>query len=140
MFGPNSTRSGGSPVEPQGGHSRHLVFVKLLEERVLLGNLLVAPAIRTVELDDHWIRVLQVHEIDTVLVAVQRDQSAIADEANRFEGIEDGLRGEADVGRAGARGHRLSHAKRRYGSSPAQSGIRLVEPDGQLRPEIDDAE
>ena len=67
---------------------------------MLFQDLLVAPAAGTVELGDHGFVVLDADLVNAVLVAVQRQQAAVRQQAHGFHGPDDGIRPEAIVGGA----------------------------------------
>ena len=58
---------------------------------MLLGDLRVAPAARPIELRDDRRLVLAPHLVDAVLVAVEREQTAVAADADGVERVEDEL-------------------------------------------------
>jgi hypothetical protein len=79
-------------------HGRHLGVGELANERMLLADLRVAPAAGTVELDDDRRAVVEHRLVDAVLVAPERDQAAVAANADGLEGIEDEVGRERRVG------------------------------------------
>ena len=60
----------------------------------------IAPARRAVELRDHRRRVVAPSLVDAILVAVERDQPAVAAHADAVERVEHAIGGESRVGRA----------------------------------------
>jgi hypothetical protein len=72
---------------------------------VLLGDLRVAPARRTIELRDHRRCVVAPHLVDTVLVAVERQQAAVAANAHAVERVEHAIRGQSGIRRFGHATH-----------------------------------
>jgi len=61
---------------------------------VLFENRFVGPALRTVELGDQRFGVFDTDLIDTVLVAVERQNARVAEKADAFDGIEHEVWGE----------------------------------------------
>ena len=64
---------------------------------MLLGDLRIGPAARAVELGDDRRLVFAPHLVDAVFVAVEREQPAIAADAERIERIEDAVGRECGV-------------------------------------------
>ncbi len=78
----------GLAVENERRHDGNLVAVELRGEGVLLEDLRVGPARRTVELGHDLRAVLHAHLIDAVLVAVQRIEPAVAAQAQALERVQ----------------------------------------------------
>ncbi len=81
-----------APVGQRRDH-RDLALGQLGDERVLLEDRGVAPALRAVELGDDRGLVVAPDLVDAVLVAAERQQAAVAAHAHGVEGV------EHDVGR-----------------------------------------
>ena len=77
-----------APVQRQRGHHRDLALDQFGHKSVILEDGSVAPAIRSIELDDDRATLLAADLIDPVFIAVERQQAAVAMQANRIEGIE----------------------------------------------------
>jgi len=85
-------------AQPQRRDHRNLALSELECERVLFGELRVAPALRAIELGDDARPVFQARLVDAVFVAVEREQPPVAAQADRFERVEHGVRRQAVVG------------------------------------------
>ncbi len=96
----------GLSAQHQGRHHRQFVRCHRRRECMFLGDLRVAPASRPVELGDQRRTVIDADLPDAVLVAVERQQGAVATQAEAFDGIEDALRDQARErkGKVGAHG------------------------------------
>ena len=105
--------------EHQRRDDRNLAGVKLGDELMLLRDLRIAPASRTIELRDDRRLVLAPHLVDAVLVTVEREQAAVAADADGVERVEDEVGGQDGIGVSGHGGVTfvfpllLSHEKRR---------------------------
>jgi hypothetical protein len=71
-----------------GRHCGHFAFLQLLHECVLLQDLPVGPASGTVKLGHHGRTFLHADLVNTVLVRIQRQQAAIAKQADTGQGVE----------------------------------------------------
>ena len=72
---------------------------------MILEDLRVAPALRAVELDHHAAAILQVHLVDAVLVAVQREQAPVAAQSRALQRIEHRIRGQSFIRPGAIAGH-----------------------------------
>ena len=81
---------------PPPGISR---VVELVDERVLLEDLRVAPARGPIELRDDGRRVVAPHLVDAILVAVEREQAPVAAHAHAVERVEHAIGRQPGVGR-----------------------------------------
>lgn len=79
----------GLTLECDRGTHRNIEIAQLARERVLLANLRIAPASRSIELNDQAITALDAHLINPILVAVQREDACITGVAKRLDGIDD---------------------------------------------------
>jgi len=79
----------GDSVCCHGWHHRQLVPGELYAEGVFLQNRFVTPASRAVKLGHDIAGILSTYLVNTVFVAVERQQSAIAAVTKRFHGIND---------------------------------------------------
>ena len=90
----------GLAAQLEGRHHGHLGLEQLAREPVLLEDLRVAPAAGAIELGDHQPGTLVGLDADlvhAVLVAVEREEAAVAAQAGGVDRIEDHVRGEARV-------------------------------------------
>jgi hypothetical protein len=92
-------------VEGEGRDHGDLVPRELRDEGVFLQDGLIRPASRAVELYDDRRPVVYADLIHAVFVAVERQEPAIATEADAFERVEHAVGCEAGVGRRGHAGH-----------------------------------
>jgi hypothetical protein len=83
------------------GYRGNFAHGQLGDERVFFEYLRVAPAPWPIEFRDHGGAVLAVHEVDAILVAVERQQASVAADAATFERVEDPVRRERGIGRGG---------------------------------------
>jgi hypothetical protein len=65
---------------------------------VFLEDLLPRPALRAIELGDERRPVFHAHLIDTVLVAVERQDAGIGGDADTLHGFQHGFRAQGLVG------------------------------------------
>jgi hypothetical protein len=86
------------PARLERGHDRDLVRVQLRREGVLLEDLRIAPARGAIELGDDGGSFLQPDLIDAVLVAVERQEPAVASQAQRVHGVQHDVRCEPGIG------------------------------------------
>jgi hypothetical protein len=86
------------PVDAHGCDQRNLRVRQFLRKIVLFLNLRIAPAARTVELGDNGVRILDADLVDAVLVAVQRQQTPIGQQAGGVDGLQHGIRVEPVIG------------------------------------------
>jgi hypothetical protein len=73
---------------------RYVAFGEFKGELVLFENRFVGPALRAVELGDQRLGVFDADLIDTVLLAVERQNAGVAEKADAFDGIEHEVWGE----------------------------------------------
>src|SRR5206468_1636058 len=73
------------------GHRRNFPLDQLRDECMLFINLRVGPARGTIELDDHRWRVVSPYLIDAILEAVEREQTAVAANADAVERVENAV-------------------------------------------------
>ena len=108
-------------VERERIGDRDLAAHELGGEGVLLEDLGIAPAARSVELGDDDAAAFEEDLEDAVLVGVELDQPAVAAKADTIERVEHGARREVGVGHEGGlRGGQLRH--RRAANEPARAG------------------
>ncbi len=88
------------PAERERRNDRDLALGELERERVLLEDLGVGPARRPIELDNDRRAVFDVDLVDAVLVAVQREQSAVPAHARGFERVEHRVGRQVRIGMA----------------------------------------
>ncbi|MNJ69229.1 hypothetical protein D3C77_655560 [compost metagenome] len=69
-------------------HHGYFTIGQFSSEAVFFENCSVAPAIRAIELGDQRLGIFDTHLIDTVLVAVERQDASIAKEADALYGVE----------------------------------------------------
>src|SRR5450830_53404 len=89
-----------------GGNDRDFLLDQLVDESMLFEDRGVAPALRTIELRHQRRPLFHADLIDPILVAVERQQTPIAIQADAIECIEHGVRrqpGEVEYG--GGIGH-----------------------------------
>src|SRR5690606_4672774 len=92
----------GVVVEEKRGDDRDFATGELERESVLLEDLLARPAAGPVELDDDRRAFVQIHLVDAVLVAVQREKPPVRTQAGVRARIEDRFGREPGI--------RMSHA------------------------------
>ena len=97
------------PGEPQRRDDRNLRTSQLLRECVFFENGGVAPAARAVELGHYGRRTFDTHAVDAVLVAVQREQPAIAAEPESLDRADDLVGLQVLIGECGVDGYGASH-------------------------------
>jgi hypothetical protein len=73
---------------------RYVAFGEFEGELVLFENRFVGPALGTIELGDQRLGVFDTDLIDTVLVAVERQNKRVAEKADALDGIEHEVWGE----------------------------------------------
>jgi len=78
-------------IDRQGRCDRQLRGRELRREGMLLEDLLIAPALRAIELENEQL-LAHAELVDAILVAVEREQPAVADESHRFRRIQHRLR------------------------------------------------
>lgn len=107
-------------VARQRRHHRHLAFRQLGGEGVLLADRRVAPAVRSVELGDQRLAVLDADLVHAVFVAVERQHPCVAEIAEAFHGIQDEVGGQLveGMGHDGASKARKTPSVRK----PARAG------------------
>ena len=76
----------------QWGHHRDFAVGKLGGKGMLFENLLIAPALRAIELRDHDAAIFHPGLIDTIFVTVEGEQTSIASPSDRFKGVKDPVR------------------------------------------------
>ena len=86
-----------APVDAGGRHDRNLLLRQLFHEGVFLEDGGLAPAPWPVELDDHRRSLFQADLVDAVLVAVERQQAAVAVQADALDGLQHRVRVEPCV-------------------------------------------
>jgi hypothetical protein len=69
----------------------------LARELVLLVDLRVGPAPRTIELRHHHLPVVQPHLVDAVLVAVEAEEAPVGRHAGGVDGVEHAVRRELAI-------------------------------------------
>ena len=77
----------------QGRYHGNFLRGQLCRESMLLADGRIAPATRPVELGDHRLAVFDADLVDPILVAVEREDPAIAAKSPRLERIEHGFGG-----------------------------------------------
>jgi hypothetical protein len=108
----------GDAVALEGRDHRNFPLLELQRVPMLLENRLVAPAARPVELGDDRLRVLQPDAVDAVLVAVEREEAAVAREAQFLERLQDVVRAQRPEG--------VDRIVRRLPHQPLSSPARTV--------------
>ena len=104
----------------QWGHHRDFAVGKLGGKGMLFENLLIAPALRAIELRDHDAAIFHPGLIDTIFVTVEGEQTAIASPSDRFKGVKDPVRLQR---REGMRRLRVVGRVRRSGHSGVHRSI-----------------
>src|SRR5690606_23934133 len=88
------------PVDHERRDDRYVALAKLQREAMLLEDRVVGPAARTIEFRDDE-PIVDADLVDAVLVAREREQSAVALEAQAPDGLEDELGAQPRVRQLG---------------------------------------
>ena len=85
-------------VDTEGRDDRYLLLRELRRKPVLFQYRLVGPAVRAIEFRNDGVVVVDTHLVDAILVAVEREQAAVAVKTEILERIEEVLWLEVGVG------------------------------------------
>ena len=84
----------GAPIDGHGRHHWNFMFDQFGHEGMVFQDGVVAPAVRTVELDHHRLLLVAANLVDPVFIAVQGQQAAVAEEADAVDGVQHAARVE----------------------------------------------
>ena len=89
----------GLSIEHGRGDQRDFRGFQLQGKRMLLVDLFIAPAPGAVKLGYQGLGVLDAHLVNAVLVAVERQQAAVAQQAGGLHGLQHGIRAQPVIRR-----------------------------------------
>src|SRR5687768_6159595 len=81
-------------LQHQRGYDRNFALGQFVHERVFLENGAVRPASRAIQFCDDWGTIFEADLVDSVLVAVECQQPAVAAETEAFQSVQHALRGK----------------------------------------------